>query len=366
MTGRPDRAAAGPDVDARAVHRRAFVFDGHNDLALRILSGADPAARGGEGHLDLARMREGGLDGGIFAVWTEPGVEDPLPTTLERLRETARALESASGVRVVRRRADLDAAREERHVAAILGVEGGYAVSDDLGAVDALHASGMRCLTLTWMEPTAWADASGAEPVHGGLTEFGRRVVGRLASLGILVDLSHASDAVVEDVLELDGPPPVASHSGLRALTDHPRNLPDRLLEPLARAGGVLGVNFFPGYLDEAYARGYQVLRDRLGHGAFEEEGRREVREAEEAGDLPRVPVDRLLDHLEHAVGVAGASAVGLGSDFDGVPSLPEPMRDVRDLPSVTEGLAARGLGEEELKAVLGGNFLRVLDEVLP
>lgn len=348
---------------AAALHRDAFVFDGHNDLVLRLLEGEDPARPTGRGHLDLPRMEAGGLDGGIFAVWVDPGSEDPLAETLRGLRTLGAFLRDADGVRPVLTSADLGAARQAGEVAAVMGVEGAYGVVDDLGAVDRMHAAGARCVTLTWSEPTAWADAAGTEPVHGGLTPFGGRVVERLQELGVLVDVSHASDRTALDVLERARRPVVASHSGCRSVARHPRNLPDRVLEALADGGGLAGVIFFPGYLDAAHGRPFDRLREE-GVDVLSPEGCEALAAA--TRDLPPVGLDAVARHVEHAVDAAGPDAVGLGSDFDGAPSLPEGMDDVADLPRLTERLAARGMEPDTLRAVLGGNFARVLDEALP
>lgn len=349
-----DRAAS----DAAALHREAFVFDGHNDLALRLLDGEDPSRRTGRGHLDLPRMEDGGLDGGIFALWVDPDAPDPLARTLRGLETLRGFLEETDGIRPVLRARDLDGARRDGDVAAVMGVEGAYGVVDDLAALDRLHAAGARCVTLTWVEPTAWADASGAEPVHGGLTDFGGRVVDRCQELGVLVDVSHASDRATRDVLERARRPVVASHSGCRAVADHPRNLPDDLLAGLAEAGGLAGVNFFPGFLDAEYGRRYDRLR-RQGVDLHSPEGREALEEATD--DLAPVRLARVADHLEHLLRVAGPGTAGLGSDFDGVAALPEGLEDVTGLPRLTAVLADRGLEEDVIRGVLGGNFRRVL-----
>lgn len=348
----------------RELHERATVFDGHNDLALRVLDGADPSERLDGGHLDLPRAREGGLDGGIFAVWTDPAAPDPSAATLSRVERFRSWLEATPGIRPVYRAADLAEAFQAGEVAAVIGVEGGYVVRDDLVAVDRLFDAGVRCLTLTWMAPTAWADAAGAEPVHGGLSAFGGKVVDRLQRLGVLVDVSHASDSTASDVLERAERPVVASHSGVRSVADHPRNLPDRLLEALAATGGVLGVNFFPGYLEAAHGARFEELRARSSLDLFSAEGRDAFREA--TRELDPVTPATVAAHAGRAIEVAGPASVGLGSDFDGVPDLPDGMRDVRDLPAVTAALLERGLGETTVAATLGGNFIRVLREALP
>jgi len=387
-TARPGSAGR-PPPDADALHRRAFVFDGHNDLALRILDGADPGEEIPGGHLDLPRMRRGGLDGGIFAVWTDPDAPDPLETTVERVLRVRERLEATPGFRLVLRAPELGdpagpvadgaeagsvagsgpegagapgAGAGTGEVAVLLGVEGGYAIRDDLAGVDRLHGAGVRCLTLTWMEPTPWADAAGANPVHGGLTDFGGDVVERLQRVGILVDVSHAADSTTRDVLSRADRPVVASHSACRALADHPRNLPDELLEGIAETGGLAGINFFPGYLDTDHGRRFDALRD-SGMDPFSPEGRAAMEGAAEG--LDPVGIARVAEHAAHAAEVAGSGAVGLGSDFDGIPTLPVGMSGVEDLPALTRALAAEGMSAGTLRGVLGENFRRVLGDAL-
>lgn len=347
--------------EALRLHHESFLFDGHNDVALRLFAGEDVAGGREGGHLDLPRMREGGFDGGVFAVWVDPEATAPLERTLEGVRRLRAFLEETPGVRPILRAAELETAERSGEVAALIGVEGGYAIEDDVEAVDTLHAAGVRCLTLTWMRPTAWADASGVPAVHGGLTPFGERVVERLRRLGMLVDVSHSADPVVERLLALGDGPLVASHSGARTVARHHRNLPDPLLEGIARSGGVVGVNLFSAYLDERFGRGFEELRERLGV----EGSASGARLDRAAGSLPPVPLTRVFEHAEHVASVAGVEAVGLGSDFDGMTHLPAGLRDVRDLPRITLGLAERGWRPAGLRAFLGENFRRVLGAVL-
>jgi membrane dipeptidase len=347
-------------AEVRALVRKALVLDGHNDLALRVIRGDDPAGRLEGGHLDLPRMREGGFDGGIFAVWIDPSEEDPLGRTLAGLEALLAWAERTPEIRLVGRASDLEAAREAGEVAVVPGVEGGYGIDRDLTALDRMHAAGARCLTLTWMRPTSWADASGVDPVHGGLTSFGRRVVERARTLGMAVDVSHASDETALAALDVAGGGVLASHSGAQAVADHHRNLPDGLIEAVADAGGVIGVVFFPAYLDEDYARAFGALRRELGADLASHEGRqafdRAVRERLEPPSLSCI-----AEHAERIRAVAGPEAVALGSDFDGTPSLPRGMRDVRDLPELAASLADRGWGMSDLTALLGENLRRFL-----
>lgn len=367
MTPRRDAGGApgtsDPDAASRALHREARVFDGHNDVALRLADDPADGPRPG-GHLDPARMREGGMDGGVFAVWVDPSLDRPLERALRGVERLVAWLEAEPALRPVREAADLEEAADEGRIAAVPGIEGGYPVGDDPGAVDRLFEAGVRCLTLTWMEHTAWADAAGPEPRHGGLTATGHRVVDRLRARGMAVDVSHAADATVADVLERDDGPVIASHGGARALADLPRNLPDDLLAGIGEGGGVAGIDFFPGHLDEAWGRRYEAARRELGPELHTPEGRTAL--SERTADLDPVGLDRVADHVEHALAAAGPGGVGLGSDFDGVPLLPDGMRDVRDFPELTARLVDRGLERDVLRGVLGGNFRRVLRRVLP
>lgn len=360
-------------AEARDLHHGAFVFDGHNDLAGPLRRGESLEDRDGRGHLDLRRMREGGLNGGIFAVFVDPDPElpDPVGRTLDgvrRLRETLaahseiRLIISASDAAEVADAAEAAAAAEVRSpspIGALIGVEGGYAISDDLAAVDELFELGMRCLTLTWKEPTRWADAAGGGP-HGGLTDFGRRLVDRLQELGVLVDLSHASDDTTRDVIDHAERPVVASHSGMRALAPLPRNLPDDLLEAIAATGGLVGISFFNGHLDAEFEARCAPLRER----DFDDTEDLALAVLEEVGTLP---LSRLVEHVDHATRLVGPDHVALGSDFDGMWAPPEGLKDCARLPELSAALADAGVFDENgLRTFLGANWLRVMSAALP
>jgi membrane dipeptidase len=351
--------------DLLQLHHDAFVFDGHNDAAIRLLAGEDLSRRLEGGHLDLPRMREAGFDGGIFALWSDPESERPLEEALSGAARFGTFLQETPGMRLVLNAGDLAQAERAGDVAVVIGVEGAYGVEspDD---VDRLYDVGVRCLTLTWMAHTSWADASGLAPAHGGLTREGRRILARIEKLGMIADISHAAETTARDVLQVAERPTIASHSGVRRIADHHRNMSDDLLELLARRDGVLGVVFFSGYLDAEFWR------------ASSEVGARFEAEGLETGSNPRsalaravaeevtpVPFGRLLAHFSHAISVVGPEHVGFGSDFDGVIALPEGLEDVRDLPKITAALAASGLRGEEVRAVLGGSLRRALESVL-
>jgi membrane dipeptidase len=370
---------------ALALHRGVFVFDGHNDVAGPLRRGESLDDRGGRGHLDLKRMREGGLDGGIFAVFIDPdpALGDPLERTRDGVRHLRETLEAHPDVRLILTARDAAAAAEAAStaetsaaetsapapIAALIGVEGGYAIDDDLTVADELFEAGVRCLTLTWNERTAWADAAGpagggsddaAGGPHGGLTAFGRRLVERLQRLGILVDLSHASDQTARAVIERAERPVVASHSGMRRLAPLPRNLPDDLLEAIAGTGGLVGVSFFNGHLDADFEARCAPLRARR----FADSEALATAVLEEVGTLP---LSRLVDHVRHAAAIAGLDHVGLGSDFDGMWAPPAELDDVSQLPALSAALAGAGVFDERgLTAFLGASWTRVLTSALP
>ena len=342
---------------ARRIHADSFVFDGHNDLAGPLSQGESLDDRAGRGHLDLRRMREGGFDGGIFAVFIDPTEEDPLGRSLsgvERLRAT---LEAHPAFRVVLSGADMETEPDDGRIAAVIGVEGGYAIEDDLTPVDQLFDAGMRCLTLTWNDPTAWADAAGNE-LHGGLTRFGRRLVDHLQRLGVLVDLSHASDGTASDVFERADRPVVSSHAGMRRLAPLPRNVSDAHLEAIAETGGLTGVSLFNGHLDADFEARCTPLRAR--EFSDTEELARAVR-----AEVGTLPMSAVVDHVRHAVRIVGPEHIGLGSDFDGMWALPDGLEDVSRLPDLSAALANE-FDANGLRAFLGTNWVRVLRAALP
>lgn len=342
---------------ARALHAGCFVFDGHNDLAGPLRRGESLDDRDGRGHMDLKRMREGGLSGGIFAVFIDPAEDHALERTLDGVAHLRGQLDSHPDFRVVLSASDLADEADDDRIAAVIGVEGGYAIEDDLGVVDALFDSGVRCLTLTWNDPTAWADAAGNEK-HGGLTSFGARMVHRLFRLGMLVDLSHASDRTFDAVLERAERPVVSSHTGMRQLAALSRNISDRHLEAIAGTGGLAGMSLFNGHLDADFEARCAPLRAR--EYADTEEMARAVR-----AEVGTLPMSAVVDHVRHAVGIVGSEHIGLGADFDGMWAVPEGLADVSCLPELSVALADV-FDADGLTAFLGANWRRVLRASLP
>lgn len=373
---------AGIETDAARLHAAAIVVDTHSDTTPRFEDPTwDFAARHDavDGDMDLPRIREGGLDVEFFSIYlgeTE-GEGVAIKQALERIdavyevaRRHSDEVVLATNVDEIRR-----AVAAGRFVA-LMGIEGGHIIEESLPALRMFHALGVRYMTLTHSFHTSWADSSGTrddvEPEHEGLTAFGREVVTEMNRLGMMVDVSHVSDDTFADVLEATRAPVIASHSATRALAHHRRNLTDDMLVALANNGGVVMINFYPAYIDESASAATKLWFERndtamsrifkeLPEGA---ERRAAYRELTLRDPAPQVPLSVLLDHFDHAVAVAGPDHVGIGADWDGVPSMPVGMEDVSKLPALTKGLLERGHSQATVRKVLGANLLRVMEEV--
>lgn len=364
----------------------ALLLDGHADTPQRFVDeGFDFVASPlGAGHLNLAAARRGGLGGEFFAIWPEPSAW--------RGRFAHRTLELIDGVREQVRLhpeqlalcltpAEILAAHEAGKFAVMMGVEGGHAIENSLRLLRLYHALGVRYMTLTWANSNEWADSSGdvddaSVPHHNGLTAFGREVVAEMNRLGMMVDVSHVSDKTFADVLACSRTPVIASHSCARELCEAPRNLTDEQLRALAAKGGLCMVNFYSAFVDEDYRRAWTALRPELSRAS--EALRAKYAERGEtvpyhisawvdrtfAARVPRPKLESLIDHFDHIVHVAGVENVGVGTDFDGISSLPEGIDSAADLPKVTAALAARGYSDDDLRKILGGNLLRVMGEI--
>jgi membrane dipeptidase len=365
---------------ARQIHFSSLVFDTHVDTPQRLLFDQfNLATRDAEGSIDIPRMREGGIGAIFFALWVPVEItgdaatrraRDLLAATLKQIKIHDADLALATSANEIRE------ARERGKIAVLLAVEGGEAIHSDLAVLRDFHAQGVRYMTLTHNAATEWADSSNAAPRHNGLTDFGREVIREMNRLGMLVDVSHVSDAAFYDVLETSRAPVIASHSCCRALCDAPRNLDDAMIRALAAKGGVLHINFHDGFLSQEYAVACRALssdsaaRDRaltqkFGGNEAQKlmEGQRWSDESIRAGKLPQVSWEKIVEHIDHAAGIVGADHVGIGSDFDGA-FMPEGMEDASKFPLITEGLLRRGFGEADIRKILGENTLRVMADV--
>lgn len=324
-------------MDTLELHRDSIIFDGHCDTLLEVLDGKRKLSeRSSEGHIDLPRLREGGVTAQVFAVFIE---DRYLPAgaakqTLRMLDTLYRELEANAGSFILATKAaDIEHAKSAGKVAAVIGIEGAESLEGDLALLRVFYHLGLRLVTIAWSRRNQAADGVHESRTGGGLSSFGVDLVKECNRLGILVDISHLSAAGVRDVLQISPQPVIASHSNAYALCPHVRNLNDEQLTALAEKGGVVGVTFVPSFLTE---------------------------ERNEAS------LDKLLDHIDHIVRVAGIDHVGLGSDFDGFgPPPPTGLDDVTRLPGITAGLVARGYSAEQVRKILGGNFLRVFRQVV-
>ncbi|MEE9205689.1 MAG: dipeptidase [Acidimicrobiia bacterium] len=370
-----EEVKVGQSERAAAIRARAILVDGHNDLPWRVRSEFDSSfdlldigARRADGHTDIPRLREGGVGAQFFAAYVpvdyiERGAARVALEQIDLIHRMAARypdLEMAYGAHDVRRVVG------SGKIAVLIGIEGGHAIENSLGALRMFYDLGVRYMTLTHGSTIDWADAATDEERHGGLTAFGEQVVREMNRLGMLVDISHVSAETMRDVLRVTEAPVIASHSCARAIADHPRNVPDDVLRMLASNGGVIMVNFYSGFVVPEAAPIVQDMfgvrrRLRAEHRGDEAAFERAWTEWQAANPIPRGGVGHVVDHIDHIVQVAGVDHVGLGSDYDGVTQLPEGLEDVSKFPTITEELIRRGYSDGDILKILGDNTLRAL-----
>ncbi|HEX2190995.1 MAG TPA: dipeptidase [Longimicrobiaceae bacterium] len=360
---------------ARRLHREVPLVDGHNDLPfeIRVKAGGDLARMDPDGplpgqHTDVPRLREGGVGGVFWAAYVPPTLagEAAVRFATEQVELIHGMTERSPHLEPARTADDVERIHAAGRIASLVGVEGGHAIANSLDVLRGLYRLGARYLTLTHADTTDWADAATDEERHGGLTPFGEEVVREMNRLGMLVDLSHVSAAAMRAAIRVSEAPVVFSHSGACGVAEHPRNVPDDVLERVRGNGGVVMVNFYPGFVEP---RGAELMRDMFDvlrgmlarHPGDPGRAAAEFAAWREARPVPRGTVATLADHVDHVVRVAGIDHVGLGSDFDGVTALPEGMEDVSRYPWLTAELLRRGYTDDEVRRVLGGNVLRAM-----
>jgi membrane dipeptidase len=370
--------------DPLAIHRRAIVVDMHADTTQRLVDeNVDLEQRLADGHLDAVRAKEGGLDAQFFSIWVEPelfgggGAQamKRADVQIEAVRNLAtkhpETWELATTAADVRR---IAAAGK---IAALMGMEGGYAIDEKIENVDRYYQMGVRYLSPAWTVSTSWAGSSGDEAGKTrGLNDFGKQVIREMNRLGMMVDVSHVSDQTFSDIINTSTRPVIATHSGCRAITNVPRNLTDDMIVALAKTGGVVNVIFYPEHIEPGYsekkkkvdaeiaAKVQRASDEEKGDAAHKKLARDRVRREEYLKRLPPVYVARIVDHIDHIVKLVGIDHVGIGSDFDGVQVVPVDMKSVADLPNLTAELLRRGYSESDVDKILGGNMLRVMEEV--
>jgi membrane dipeptidase len=372
---------SGDDIADRA-HKLQFssiVLDTHDDTTQRFFTNNfDLGKRNPEGHVDIPRMKEGGMNAIFFSIWIDgrvmgpPAIQKALDQ-IDAVRENVRKY--PNDIVLARTAEDVRRAHAQGKIAALMGVEGGHMIGNDIRMVRIFADLGVRYMTLSHFYNDEWADSSTDKPAHNGLTDSGKDIVREMNRQGILVDISHVSDKTFYDALEISKAPLIASHSSCRALCNHVRDMSDDMIKALAAKGGVIQINYEKSFIDQAYKDAYdketggvvQHLSE-LTKNCNNDEAciSREMAKLQAKltaeGKLPHVSWERIVDHIDHAVKLVGADHVGLGSDFDGA-DMPEGMEDCSKLPKITEALLRKGYSEGDIRKILGENTLRIMEQ---
>lgn len=370
---------------ALALHKSAFIVDGHNDIPTPMAEEdydlATPTVGkfhkdGDPFHTDLARLKASGVTGEFFSIYVSGSTlknGGAMRRAMELIDVTYRATEKyPQQLTMCTTAAQIRQAKKQNKVCVLMGIEGGYAIENSLPALREFYRLGVRYMTLTHNVSHDWADAHGDTPKNNGLSEFGKDVVREMNRLGMLVDISHVSTKVMNDVLDVTTAPIIASHSSARAVSNHTRNIPDDVLRRIAKNGGVVMVNFYPSFLDERTNReeNERVVKLKPQLDALREQYKDDPegyntaeRKLFAENPIYIAPYSRIVDHIDHIKQVAGIDHVGIGSDFDGVPFLPAGMNGMEDLVLVTYEMLKRGYSETDIKKVLGENFLRAFSQ---
>jgi membrane dipeptidase len=375
------RAAADDEISERAhkLHFSSIVLDTHDDTTQRFFTkDFDIGKSNREGHVDIPRMREGGMNAIFFSIWIDGRITGPpaVEKALDQIDAVRENVKKYSKDMVLARTADdVRRAHAQGKIAALMGVEGGHMIGNDIRVLRIFADLGVRYMTLTHFYNDEWADSSTDKPAHNGLTDFGKDIVREMNRQGIVVDISHVSDKTFYDALEVSKAPLLASHSSCRALCNHVRDMSDDMIKALAAKGGVIQINYEKSFIDQAYKDAY----DKEAGGVVEHMSEltkscnndetcisREMSKLQQKltaeGKLPHVSWERIIDHIDHAVKLVGADHVGLGSDFDGA-DMPDGMEDCSKLPKITEALLRKGYSEGDIRKILGENTLRVMEQ---
>ncbi|MET0752318.1 MAG: dipeptidase [Pyrinomonadaceae bacterium] len=366
---------------ALKIHKKAIIIDGHNDIPSPLVDDDFDLAMNSIGkfhndgdpfHTDLSRFRQSGITGEFFSIYvsgTSLKTGGAMRRAMDMIDATYREVEKhPNELMSCASAAEIRQAKKRNKVCALMGIEGGYVIENSLYALRNFYRLGIRYMTLTHNVSHDWADAHNGEVKNNGLSDFGKEVVREMNRLGMLVDISHVSTKTMSDVLDVSTAPIIASHSSARAVANHTRNVPDDILKRVAKNGGVIMINFYPAFLDETYNKAendrtarlkpqMDALREQYKNdrAAFNEAERKLL--AENPIDVPSYT--RIVDHIDHIKNVAGIDYVGIGSDFDGVPLLPKGMNGMEDLVLVTYEMLRRGYSEQDIRKVLGENFMR-------
>jgi len=380
---------ADPTVSAKArqIHESALVIDSHADTPQRFLDegfdigSSDPKDHG---HVSLDKAEAGNLGAEFFSIWVEPETNQGhyARHTLDLIDSVyEQAARHPDRMMMAFSTDDIERAHKQKKLAALMGIEGGHSIENDIHLLRDFYRLGVRYMTLSWSNTNEWADSSGditndKVEHHNGLTDGGKQIVLEMNRLGMLVDISHVADKTFYDTIAVTKAPVIASHSSARALTNHPRNMTDDMLRAVGKNGGVVQVNFYNAFIDEDYRKAAEAQRkDRdAAVATFNEQMKAAGKTVayidndrigrEWAAKIPRPPFKSLIDHIDHIAKVAGVDHVGLGSDYDGVSgALPQGIDSAADLPKITQALLDRGYGADDIRKILGGNLMRVFRE---
>ncbi|WP_199117421.1 dipeptidase [Pedobacter sp. ASV28] len=361
--------------DAAKIHQQAIMVDTHGDILYnQIKSGIDIGQLQSTGNFDLVRAKQGGLDVQVFSIWCdEKGGYDLANRQIDSLYSLIKRYPNR--IALVNNAQDLQEAVKENKLAAMIGVEGGHMIENNLEKLEQLAKRGMIYLTLTWNNSTNWASSAAEESNQkvlsekAGLTDFGKAVVRKLNTLGVMVDLSHVGERTFYDAIQTSTKPILVSHSCAYALNPVPRNLKDDQIKAVGKNGGVISLNFYSGFLDSTYNRKHRQFLEKHTEEfkqLSEKYGRSLAVDTlialhpKEANEI-RPSIELLVDHIDHIVKLIGVDHVGIGADFDGAESFPQGIDSVADFPKVTAALLKRGYKEADVKKILGGNFVRLL-----
>ena len=364
---------------AKKLHFSSIVLDTHADTPQRMLTGKfDLGKRDTEGHVDIPRMREGGLNAQFFSIFISGKILGP-PAIQQALDQIdivrQNVLQHRKDLMLATTAEEIRQAHAQGKIAILMGIEGGHMIGNDIRMVRVYSTLGVRYMTLAHFYNDEWADSSTDKPAHNGLTDFGKDVVREMNRQGMLVDISHVSDKTFYDALEISKVPLIASHSSVRGISNHPRNMSDDMIKALSAKGGVIQINYERNYLSEEYRKAFESVAGDVSRmeEKFKKEcgddnvciGRAEIKlekELTDAGKLPHVSWEKIIEHIDHVVKLVGPDHVGLGSDFDGA-DMPDGLEDCSKLPKITEALLRKGYSEADIRKILGGNILRVMEQ---
>ena len=376
------RAVSADEIAERAkkLHFSSLVLDTHDDTTQRFFSkDFDLGRRNPDGHVDIPRMRERGMNAIFFSIWIDgrimgPSAVEKALDQIDAVRENV--LKYSKDMVFCRTAEEVRRAHAQGKIAALIGVEGGHMIGNDIRVLRMFGDLGVRYVTLAHFYNDEWADSSTDKPAHNGLTDFGKQVVLEMNRLGVMVDISHVSDKTFYDAIATSKAPVIASHSSSRALTEAPRNMTDDMMRALAKNGGVIQINYHVGFLsqefrdfEKTHPEAEKEINDEVKRRCGDNEsctlvtGDQVVRDLMQAGKLPKVDWAKIIDHIDHAVKIAGIDHVGLGSDFDGA-VMPIGMQDVTHLPQITDALLQKSYSDSDIRKILGENTLRVMSEV--